>query len=291
MGWLRSNWLDAIIFLLVAVIMAGVVFFLTGVNPLTALQGGGQPQASPSAQSSTPSTVPTKPPQNNPQTPSKPAISPKPVAPAEAKPGETVVTVIPTSPNDSQSAKPVPAPPKVVDQTSTQPPAPATPKPQPPAPTADTGGSWRVTVGSFADVSNANRLADTLRKQGYPVSLETSGNLTRVWVGPYADQPKAQSIANDLGQYSPRVSRAPAAPSSAVTPATPSASTGRFLQVGAYRNRETAQATVNKVKEAGYNAVLVEENGLVKVRVGPLDNTGAAATALRAKGLEVLEVR
>jgi cell division septation protein DedD len=46
-----------------------------------------------------------------------------------------------------------------------------------------------------------------------------------------------------------------------------------------------------KVKEAGYDAVLVEENGLVKVRVGPLDDVAAAKAALQARGLDVLEVR
>jgi hypothetical protein len=45
------------------------------------------------------------------------------------------------------------------------------------------------------------------------------------------------------------------------------------------------------VRQAGYPVVLVEEGGLVKVRVGPLEDTTAAATDLRARGLEVLEVR
>jgi cell division septation protein DedD len=149
-------------------------------------------------------------------------------------------------------------------------------------------------VGSFGNRENAERLAATLRQQGYPVRLETSGSLTRVWVGPYSSQARARTIANTLGQYQPQVARiaasAPTAP--APQPQTePAPSTGRFLQVGAFRNAQSAQSVVDAVQQAGYPVVLLEEGGLVKVRVGPLEDTSSAAAALRARGLEVLEVR
>jgi cell division septation protein DedD len=154
-----------------------------------------------------------------------------------------------------------------------------------------------VVVGSFADPANASRLATGLRNRGYPAGLETAGGYTRVWVGPYADQTRAQSVAGGLSQYSPKVVRAPATanpqrqPSSAQSPSAASPGSGRFLQVGAYKSREGATPMLAKVKEAGYDAVLVEENGLVKVRVGPLDDVAAAKAALQARGLDVLEVR
>lgn len=149
-------------------------------------------------------------------------------------------------------------------------------------------------VGSFGSRENAERLAETLRRQGYPVRLEASGDLTRVWVGPYSSQARARTIANTLGQYQPQVARmaasTPAAP--APEPQTePAQSASRFLQVGAFRNAQSAQSVVETVRQAGYPVVLVEEGGLVKVRVGPLDDASAAAAALRARGLEVLEVR
>ncbi|MER3451632.1 MAG: sporulation protein, partial [Thermus sp.] len=33
MGWLRENWLDALIFFLFALVVAGIVLYLTGINP------------------------------------------------------------------------------------------------------------------------------------------------------------------------------------------------------------------------------------------------------------------
>ncbi|WP_347708881.1 SPOR domain-containing protein [Meiothermus sp. CFH 77666] len=168
------------------------------------------------------------------------------------------------------------------------------PRPERPNLTADAGGSWRVMVGSFGNRENAERLAATLRRQGYPVGLEVSGELTRVWVGPYSSQARARTIANTLGQYQPQVARMAASTPAAPTPepqTEPAPSASRFLQVGAFRNAQSAQSVVEAVRQAGYPVVLVEEGGLVKVRVGPLDDASAAAAALRARGLEVLEVR
>jgi|UniRef100_A0A7C3DCV7 cell division septation protein DedD len=281
MGWIRANWLDALIFLLVAAIMAGVVFFLLGINPFSGPQGNPTP----------PQTVaPLAPQQTQP-----PAPQPNPPTPSQPKPQtepETVVTLlpIPQAPTAPVApSKPVPAPPKVAEKKtpSPQPEATATPKAERPSLAADPEGGWRVMVGSFSNRENAERLAATLRGQGYPVGLEAAGNLTRVWVGPYNSQDRARAIASTLSQYQPQVGRVPAA---APTPeVSPRAS--RYLQVGAFRNAQSAQAAIEAVQQAGYPVVLVEEGGLVKVRVGPFEDTAAAAADLRARGLEVLEVR
>lgn len=144
-----------------------------------------------------------------------------------------------------------------------------------------------MVVGAFGSRENAERLRTSLREQGYPVDLEAAGNLTRVWVGPYSTQERARAIAGTLAQYQPQVGRVPApAPSAATAPAA-----GRYLQVGAFRNAQSAQAIIETVQQAGYPVVLVEEGGLVKVRVGPFQDATAAAADLRARGLEVLEVR
>lgn len=291
MGWLRANWLDALIFLLVAVIMAGVVFFLTGVNPLTAFQGG--QTAPPSPSSVEPVQPSTKPQATKPQPANPTPATPKPRPGADSEP---VVTVLPSSPEPSPpAAKPVPAPPKVTDRTAAQPQPPQSNPPQAPAVSvgADRGGAWRVVVGSFSDPANANRLAANLRGRGYPVGLETSAGYTRVWVGPYADPARAQAVAGGLSQYSPKVAAVPvpAQPTNPLASTQGQPSGGRFLQVGAYRSRESAAPVLAKVREAGYTPVLIEESGLIKVRVGPLDDVAPAKAALQARGLEVLEVR
>lgn len=298
MGWLRTNWLDALIFLLVAVIMAGVVFFLTGVNPLTAFQGG-QGQTAPVLTPSAPKPAqpaPAAPQGTKPQSPNPAPATPKPQAQPEPNPNpgsdsEPVVTVLPSPPDTARpEAKPVPAPPKVTDQVGAQPQAKNQPQTSTAPVGADRGGAWRVVVGSFSDPANASRLAAGLRNRGYPAGLETAGSYTRVWVGPYADQARAQSVASGLSQYSPKIVGAPARANPQGQPAA-SPGGGRLLQVGAYKSREGAAPVLAKVKEAGYDAVLVEENGLVKVRVGPLGDVAAAKAALQAKGLDVLEVR
>lgn len=286
MGWIRANWLDALIFLLVAAIMAGVVFFLLGVNPFSGTQGNPTP----------PQTVaPPAPQQTQQPAPSAPAPQPSAPTPSRPKPQtepETVVTLLPIPQAPAAPAapsKPVPAPPKVAEKKTPnpEPEATTTPNAERPSLAADPEGGWRVMVGSFSNRENAQRLAATLRGQGYPVGLEAAGNLTRVWVGPYSTQSRARAVAGTLEQYQPQVGRVPApAPSVATAPAA-----GRYLQVGAFRNAQSAQAIIETVRQAGYPVVLVEEGGLVKVRVGPFEDTTAAAADLRTRGLEVLEVR
>lgn len=304
MGWLRTNWLDALIFLLVAAIMAGVVLFLTGVNPFAGSPGGVTPPSSvsppaPQAQPPAPPLAPQPQPQTAPVTPQPRPQTPPSVRPQPQPEPETVVTVlpIPQAPTSAPPvAKPVPAPPKVEDKQP-QPAQPVTARPAPtpraerPTLAADAGGTWRVAVGSFGNRENAERLAATLRQQGYPVRLEASGDLTRVWVGPYNSQARARTIANTLSQYQPQVARTAASTPTPQPQTEPAPSAGRFLQVGAFRNAQSAESVVETVRQAGYPVVLVEEGGLVKVRVGPLDDASAAAAALRARGLEVLEVR
>ncbi|WP_024049769.1 MULTISPECIES: SPOR domain-containing protein [Meiothermus] len=284
MGWIRANWLDALIFLLVAAIMAGVVFFLVGVNPFSGPQGNPAPPPTAAPQ---PQTAPATPPPE-PQTPA-PAQS-KPQPQTEPEPVVTLLPVPQAPTTSSSSSKPVPAPPKVTDRSPTSP-QPTTrsvaPSSERPSLSADAGGGWRVVVGAFGDRENAERLTTTLRQQGYPVGLEAAGNLTRVWVGPYSTQDRARAVAGTLEQYQPQVGRVPTPTPRAET--TPEA--GRYLQVGAFRKAQSAQAVIEAVRQAGYPVVLVEEGGLVKVRVGPLEDTTAAATDLRARGLEVLEVR
>lgn len=81
--------------------------------------------------------------------------------------------------------------------------SPVTEPPSSPA-TSSTTGMWAVQLGSFANQENANRLAASLRDQGYAAfisELQTdSGALHRVRVGPQKDRDSAEAIAVQLGK-------------------------------------------------------------------------------------------
>jgi len=82
--------------------------------------------------------------------------------------------------------------------------SPATEKPpaQTVATTQSSTGMWAVQMGSFSSQENAERLAATLRKEGYAAFLsqleKASGPLHRVRVGPQKDRESAASVAAQL---------------------------------------------------------------------------------------------
>ncbi|WP_117237514.1 SPOR domain-containing protein [Thermus sediminis] len=174
MRWFRENWLDALIFLLIALVAAGIVLYLIGINPFA------RPQAAP---------------------PPPPASQPLPVPPQEARPPEPVVTVIPLP--QAPLERPQEAPPEPRPQEV----SPARPRAEAPPMTPRSGGSYRVAVGAFANPENALRLSRELSQKGYPVRLEAAGNLTRVVVGPYASEPEARQVAEALQAYGAQVYR------------------------------------------------------------------------------------
>jgi len=79
----------------------------------------------------------------------------------------------------------------------------ATPAPTPEATTSSTG-MWAVQLGSFANQENAERLAASLRDQGYAAFLSQlktdSGALHRVRIGPQKDRDSAEAIAAQLAK-------------------------------------------------------------------------------------------
>ncbi|UXZ55860.1 SPOR domain-containing protein [Halomonas sp. 7T] len=55
------------------------------------------------------------------------------------------------------------------------------------APAVTQQGEWAIQVGSFGDVSNAQRLSEQLSEEGFTTyRRERDNNLTTVYVGPYA---------------------------------------------------------------------------------------------------------
>ena len=75
--------------------------------------------------------------------------------------------------------------------------------PEAPAKTSATG-MWAVQLGSFSAQENAERLASTLREQGYAAFLsqvqKDSGQLHRVRIGPQKDRKSAEAIAAQLAK-------------------------------------------------------------------------------------------
>lgn len=285
MSWLRDNWLDALIFLLFALVVGGIVLFLTGVNPL---RKSTAPETTPPPAVTAPAN-PAPQSEATPTTPEPEAITPEPEPEPEPTPTITVRT-----PQIPAPSTPKPA--------ATQ--APTTPKPATtPAPsTSSAPGNWQVNVGAFGKVQNAETLAQTLRNQGYSVRLSTAGNLTRVTVGPYPNEQRARSVATALGEYgaqavradsgnsaTPVTSPAPATPPVVVTPSEPGSV---LFQVGAFRSEAGAQATLKQLQQAGYSTVLVNDGNLFKVRVSVSGERREQAKAnLTSEGFEPIEVR
>jgi cell division septation protein DedD len=288
MSWLRDNWLDALIFLLFALVVGGIVLFLTGVNPLrksttndTATPPAVTAPADPAAATDTPLLT----------TPDPEAVTPEPepesVTP-EPEPTPTI-TVSPQIPAPAASRPTAPAPSR-----------PSTPAPTPSSNSGSSGtGSWQVAVGAFSQAQNAQTLAQTLRKQGYEVSLSSTGSLTRVTVGPFPNEQRARSVATALGEYGAqalRVASTPAASAPTPAPSSPAvtvASPGNvLLQVGAFRSQAGAQATLKQLQQAGYSTVLVDDGSLYKIRVSVSSEArDQAKAALSQQGFQPIEVK
>lgn len=252
MRWLRENWLDFLIFLLIALVAGEVVLYLTGVNPF----------ARPKVEVAAP--------------PPMPKVSPAPASPSPAETPPTpepVVTVppLPQAPRETPTPSPSQEPRKPAQEN------------RPTPPRATPGGAYRVVVGAFADPKNAARLAQELSAKGYPVRLEAAGALTRVVVGPYASEGEAARVAQALQAYGARVYRG----QGALPP-----QEGVYLQVGAFQKSENALALVEKLKGEGLPVTLVQDGLYrVRVGPVPEGEKEGYHNRLRALGLEPVEVR
>lgn len=110
-----------------------------------------------------------------------------------------------TSPEQADSTPvetPVQQPVVTIEADDSPAPSP-TPAEEAPA-TTSTTGMWAVQLGSFSNQENAERLAATLRDQGYAAFLSQlqtgSGALHRVRIGPQKDRESAEAIAAQLGK-------------------------------------------------------------------------------------------
>lgn len=199
-------------------------------------------------------------------------------------------------------------------------PAATTPSATPPAAaSADADeSSYRVSVGAFGNADNAQRLAQQFQGAGYPVLLGTQGNLTIVLLGPYATDAEARRVSGEVngtfGVVDPTVYRfepddddatapaatapaattpaaAPAATTTApaaTTPAPATSAAGRYLQVGAYANRESSLPQRERLEGIGFTVTEVQEGDLLKLLVGPYQGTALtdAQSRLATEGIE-----
>ena len=142
----------------------------------------------------------------------KPAAKPAPIDVAEqaAEPAivERAVPQAKPAPKEERAAKP--AQPKAA--TAAKPvakalepakPAASTAKPATAAKPAASLSRWYIQVGSYGQEANAMAMWNTLRKQGFPVLMETihnpeKGTLYRLKIGPELDQKRAAAMKEKL---------------------------------------------------------------------------------------------
>ncbi|XOB97958.1 SPOR domain-containing protein [Deinococcota bacterium DY0809b] len=271
MRWLRENWIDALIFAVFAVTVVGIVLFLTGVNPFKTKAPSGVTAPVPIA----------TPAQDEAATPG---------VDAEAPMAEEPVTVVPLLPAAPEAApeEPVGAQPS---ESAAAPPAAgsaASPgrtevAPPPAAPAGPETGIFRVSVGAFGNPLNALALAQKLEAQGFAVRLEPVGRVTRVAVGPFMRRGDAVRAAERLATYEPQIYRGDSPEP-----------TQTYLQVGAFKQLASAEATVRALRDQGFSPVVLQyRKPWIKVWVGPVapEQLTALKRRLVEAGFEVVEVR
>jgi len=182
---------------------------------------------------------------------------------------------------------------------------------------------YRVSVGAFGSVENAERQAQTFRDAGYPVFLGSQGSLSLVLVGPYDSSSEAEAVqaqirssglepgaaiyklddtednatdtATTATSQATTTESTTATNTTSTTVATPSSSSvpvtatsGRYLQVGAYNSVESSLPQRQLLEGFGFTVVHIEESNFIKLLVGPYDSTnlGLAQTQLNARGIE-----
>lgn len=107
------------------------------------------------------------------------------------------------APQPVPAAKPQPAIEMPVAKVAK--PAPAAAPVTAPAVSAETAATrWYLNVGSFGQKANAVSLHDSLKQQGFAVSIKEAvgekGTIYKVRVGPLMDKAKAQAVKNKLTQ-------------------------------------------------------------------------------------------
>lgn len=184
---------------------------------------------------------------------------------------------------------------------------------------------YRVSVGAFGLRENADAQADRFRDAGYPVFVAAQDALALVLVGPYDDEAEARAVADEIragdfgiepviyefrpdedgadapgGTPSPvQESAEPASPDasepepdeasepSATTSAPQPGASGTRLQVGAYADTASAEPQIERLASLGFEPDTLEEDGLVKLVVGPFDGAALSDARVVLEGADI----
>ena len=124
----------------------------------------------------------------------------EPIPTTNAAENKTEAKAVSVAEPEASIAAPLPVPEKQSAREEQIPPPPTQTEAAKPA--ASTTGMWAVQLGSFSNKENAEKLAASLRKQGYAAFLSQlqtgSGQLHRVRIGPQKDHESAEAMAARL---------------------------------------------------------------------------------------------
>ncbi len=114
----------------------------------------------------------------------------------EPVPAKAPVAAAPSAPRPDQREPPQSARPSATTTATADRDAAAVP--------ASSTGMWAVQLGSFSNQENAERLAASLRTQGYAAFLSkldsATASMHRVRIGPQKDRDSAETVAVQLGK-------------------------------------------------------------------------------------------
>ena len=303
MDWIRRNWPDlAIGVALLLVICAIVATLITGGSIFSLSRSADPPSVT------------------------DPSLGPSEIGGSEAADvGDPTITPLPPVDRDGpadDSVAAVPADDPVVAFPVATPAPEAVSESILPLPDSSAGsGRYRVSVGAFGSRESAEALAVLVRYEGYPVFLAPEGDLTLVLVGPYNDRAEAEQVAEqiqasdngvdstliytfdpeevpEIEEVSEITDPLPGSFEEGVVEPQAGAEAARaasplFLQVGAYGSAESMGPQVDRLSELGFKVTPREEDGLIKLLVGPFgpEELDTARAALMAEGIESFVVR
>lgn len=229
-----------------------------------------------------------------------PAVMPdQSTSPQATEQADSTSTPASQPPSESKAA----APPSAADKTSDTKPKTAT-SDEAKVATANPGraavGNYRISLGAYANKSNAEKLVAKVRKMGYPVQLNgvsiDGKPAARVDVGPFDSRATAERARLKLHAALPRApAKLVSAPTdqqgNAPAKAQPKHQAGGWaVQVVAYSKRADADKLRDRLRKAGFDSYVddVKSGGqtLWRVRVGPMtqhDDAASTAKSIKSK--------
>jgi cell division septation protein DedD len=302
MDWVRRNFPDILIGIALILVVAAIV--VTLLNGGSLFPRGRQATSNPGVNLATPAT-------SNPVTRNTPDTTPPPSISSTlgTSNGESGTLINPIPPITSAPSIEVDTPQTAIsDPSGISVVPPSSPTATNPV-TATTGTTssgtanstasvntnlpsepYRIGVGAFRSRENADRLADEVRAQGFPVFIANQDELNIVLVGPYTSESEAAQVATRLRnagrdvtiyEYRPSDDELLAAatqnPTSTATSGTSSnavttSSSGRFIQVGAYGSIASSLPQKERLEGLGYTVETVQSGSLYRLLIGPYAN-------------------